>query len=203
MKELNLGPENYCFKFDISEYNDIALLFSGGADSTLLLYLLLLENQIFSKKISAYVIDRHNRPVAKAKHIHRLLIEKFDTVIELQVLKIPRVEQHKEVIVGSLLLADQHEIVMSGVNKYPSDQSIRPNYIFQHFKDTETFKLPFKQLEKYHIIDAFYKLGIEDLLPHTHSCGLQLTSPCQYHCFNCKERAWAYNVLGRESNFGV
>jgi hypothetical protein len=166
------------------------------------LYLLLLETQIYPTKISAYVIDRHNKPVTKAKHIHGLLLDRFKTKIELQVLDIPQVEQHKEVIVGSLILADKHQIVMSGVNKYPSNESIRPNHVFQYFKDTETFKLPFKQLEKYHIIDAFYKLGIEDLLPYTHSCGLQLAVPCQYHCFNCKERVWAYTVLGKEPNLG-
>lgn len=203
MKELILGPENFNFQFDISAYDDIALLFSGGADSTLLLYLLLLENQNLSKQISTYVIDRHNKPVDRAQRVHTLVTNKLNVQTKLQVLTVPQVEQHREVITGSKILSETHKIVMSGVNKYPSDQSIRPNHIFQYFQDTETFKLPFKELEKYHIIDAFYKLGIEDLLSYTHSCGLQLTAPCQYHCFNCRERVWAYKILGRVPNLGV
>jgi 7-cyano-7-deazaguanine synthase in queuosine biosynthesis len=205
MIRLNLGPENLFFEFDISSYDDIALLFSGGADSTLLLYLLLLENKEYQKQITSYVIDRYNNPIEKSKQIYKVLSDKFNLNDELKILLLPNLDPTIEVITGGNILSKTHSIIMTGVNKYPSDKSIRPKYeakfLRDNIKDNGKFKFPLKYLEKYHIIDAFYKLGIQEFLPYTHSCGSANMLPCG-ECFNCKERIWAYNILNINYDLG-
>lgn len=205
MINLNLGPENLFFEFDISNYDDIAVLFSGGADSTLLLYLLLLDNKKFNKKITSYVINRYNNPIEKATEVYKNLLSRFNLFEELKILEIPKVSPALEVITGGIILSKNHNIIMSGINKYPSEKNIRPKFeakfLRDNIRDRHNFKYPFKNLEKYHIIDAFFKLGISGLLPYTHSCGSADKDPCG-ECFNCKERIWAYNVLNVEYELG-
>lgn len=202
MIDLYLGPENTKFIFDINSYDDIAIMFSGGADSVLLLYLLLLENRVHQKKLSCYIIDRYNKPLEKAKIVFDKIKRLSNANIELLTLTIPAVPNFSEVTAGYRILSQRHRIIMSGTNKYPRETSIRPNHVFKFFQDTEQFKMPFKELEKFHIIDAYYKLGIEELLPYTHSCGLNLSKPCITECYNCRERAWAYQYLGRDLEAG-
>jgi 7-cyano-7-deazaguanine synthase in queuosine biosynthesis len=194
MINLKLGSTD--FLFDIKEYpKKIALLFSGGVESTLLLYLLNQEIQNTDHLLSVYVVDRPNKPIDKSR-------EMFSKISKgsLNVLQIPKVQYWLQVPIASIILKQNHDVVLRGINKYPPDESIRPNHIFS-FQETENLRLPFKDLEKTHTIEAFYKLGIEHLLPYTHSCGADLDMPCG-KCFNCLERAWAYNTLGLEIDLG-
>jgi hypothetical protein len=55
---------------------------------------------------------------------------------------------------------------------------------------------PFVFMFKYHLLDAYYKLGIQHLLKTTHSCTEQIYGECG-KCFACLERAWAFNKLGK------
>jgi hypothetical protein len=56
-------------------------------------------------------------------------------------------------------------------------------------------------IEKDLIIQEFFNLGIEDMLSLTHSCGSNYPRPCS-KCFNCRERIWAYNTIGKPVNLG-
>ena len=56
---------------------------------------------------------------------------------------------------------------------------------------------PFKHLTKSHIIDLYFKMGIQELLQHTNSCDQQQIAlqPCGM-CNGCKERAWGFLECG-------
>ena len=193
---INLKLNSIDFLFDITQYpKNIALLFSGGVESTLLLYLLDQEIQNTDYLLSVHVIDRPNKPINKSKNIFSKISNG-----SLNILQIPSVNYWQQVRVATSILKHNHDIILWGINKYPSDQSIRPNHIF-NFQETDKLKLPFKDLEKSQTVEAFYKLGIEHLLPITHSCGSALNTPCG-ECFNCRERTWAYNKLGLTINLG-
>jgi 7-cyano-7-deazaguanine synthase in queuosine biosynthesis len=174
----------------------VSLLFSGGVESTLLLYLLMKDNI----KFDTYIIDRFNNPLNKATRVFNYIKKLTNSTGELTTLTFPKLPQHLELINVTMYLSRNHDIILWGINKYPLDQSIRPNHIF-NFQETDKLKLPFKDLEKSQTVEAFYKLGIEHLLPITHSCGSALNTPCG-ECFNCRERTWAYNKLGLTTNLG-
>ena len=194
MINLQLGSTN--FTFDIRQYpKKIALLFSGGVESTLLLYLLNQEIQNTDHELSVFVLDRPNKPLIKSREMFAKIGKG-----SLNVLHIPEVKYWQQIPFATEILKQQYDVVLRGMNKYPSDQSIRPDRLF-NFQESDKLKLPFKDLEKHQTIRAFYKLGIEELLPFTHSCGLHLDVPCG-QCFNCRERRWGYNLLGLKVNLG-
>jgi len=58
-------------------------------------------------------------------------------------------------------------------------------------------KLPFVDLYKTHIVDFMFELGIEDIMPITHSCTDLADTRCS-KCWQCGERAWAFSKLLKE-----
>lgn len=65
---------------------------------------------------------------------------------------------------------------------------------YGHRKDRFVYYSPFLFLHKPQILDIFYKLGHEDLLPYTYSCTMQPKIPCG-NCYACEERAWGFKYL--------
>jgi 7-cyano-7-deazaguanine synthase in queuosine biosynthesis len=56
---------------------------------------------------------------------------------------------------------------------------------------------PFLFLHKPQMIDIFYKLAVEDIIPYCHSCVLQEIKKCGV-CYSCEERAWGFEMLGKQ-----
>jgi 7-cyano-7-deazaguanine synthase in queuosine biosynthesis len=183
--------------------DDIALLFSGGIDSTLLFYLVstAIKDRYPHKRLTLYIIHRYNNPINKAKRVYNLIIKKTKFPVELNVLTIPSVSQHHEITLASKIITNIHSTVICGFNKYPGDNDIRPKYIF-NINESDKCRFPLAHLEKDKILQEFFNLGIDDILSFTHSCGSNNLSPCGV-CFNCQERKWAYTLLGKSVNLGI
>lgn len=194
------------FIFDITEYpKDIAILFSGGADSALLFYLCSSQivNLNLDTNLTLYVIDRHNGPIPYAQSIYEEICKKLNsTQFPLITLDIPPTHNSNQVLVASDQIKNNasHDVLLWGINQYPADTTIRPKAI-SSFTETDFIRMPFKNYAKDIIIEQFYQLGIEDILHNTHSCGWKTEGYCE-QCFNCRERIWAYNKLGRAVNLG-
>jgi 7-cyano-7-deazaguanine synthase in queuosine biosynthesis len=188
---------------DLENYpDDIALLFSGGVESTLLLYLIStgIVRYYPNKYLTLYILDRHNKPIDKARTVVNMVFNKTKLSVPLKLLSIPTVLQHQEVSVASKIIGLQHSIVVCGFNKYPNDDSIRPKHL-ANINEGKKLKFPFAHIEKNIIVQEFFNLGISDILPFTHSCGSDLDIPCG-KCFNCRERIWAYNTIKKPVNLG-
>ena len=192
---------------EVNRYSDnICLLFSGGVDSALIFYLVAKEIQekYSNKTLTLYVIDRYNRPLDHAYRVYDLLCKKLDTDrFRLNTVEIPPSENFEEIKILSKIIKSQniHDMLLCGINKYPDDITIRPKFIAD-FTETDFVKYPLKNYTKDAIINQFYKLGIEDILPYTHSCGLNNDTPCE-QCFNCRERIWAYDRLNLTIDLGI
>jgi 7-cyano-7-deazaguanine synthase in queuosine biosynthesis len=182
--------------------NDVGLLFSGGIDSALLFYLL--SKNRHNDNLSLYVIDRYNKPLEHAYYVYNLICQKLNTdKFKLHTLAIPKVANYREIktAAGIIRSTTNHSMLICGINKYPDDLTIRPMHT-TNFRETNYIRYPLKDYYKHDIINQFYKLGIEDILPYTHSCGLDQSSPCA-KCFNCRERADAYTILNKDINLGL
>lgn len=181
-------------------------MFSGGSDSALLLYFILKEIQKYpNKNITSFVIDRPNGPLLHAKRIYDLIQQRFNlTNSNFEVLDIPVIESQKQLRYASDLIVEQKgiDIVFWAVNKYPSDESIRPKINVCKFQETEKIKYPFANYTKDILIKFFYDYGLTDILFQTHSCGHKTNGYCA-ECFNCRERAWAYQQLGMSIEYGI
>ena len=188
---------------DLENYpDDIALLFSGGVESTLLLYLISTEivRRYPNKYLTLYLLDRYNKPIEKAHIVVNMVFNKTKLPVPLKIFSIPKVLQHREISLASKIIGLQHAIVVCGFNKYPTDNSIRPKHLVTIDEDND-LRFPFAHIEKNIIIQEFFNLGISDILPFTHSCGLDFDAPCG-ECFNCRERIWAYNAINKPINLG-
>ena len=85
--------------------------------------------------------------------------------------------------------------VYTGTNA-PPVENIGGRYPARKYNDPLPLNLfnPLRYIFKYHILDAYSKLGIEHIVPVTHSCTEQETGECG-HCFACLERNWAFKIL--------
>lgn len=192
------------------DYPRLAVLYSGGADSTLLYYLvianLLKSNQ--HKTLDLLIVDRHNKPIDRAVNLYNTVKEQIgDNISTLKIITVPEsTPNNMQVLRMVEQVQDNYDCILWGVNQYPDDISIRPRseftVDFSKYADHPKLKLPFANSKKTDIIDTFIKLGLEHILNNTHSCGNPGPVPCG-ECFNCRERTWAYKQLGLVPNFGV
>ncbi|SVB03881.1 uncharacterized protein METZ01_LOCUS156735 [marine metagenome] len=189
---------------ELNNKKNIAILFSGGVESTLLYYLTL-NQSLPETNIKLFIVDRYNNPIKRAFDLYnKLKVLWNDTRTSLSILSIP------DFILPHKKLNQEYDCVILGLNKYPDDESIRPKFKENTFTDTNikklnkfaNFILPFIDIQKDQTIQIYYNHGIEEILPMTHSCGSSELKPCGM-CFNCKERIWAYNKLNKSLELGL
>lgn len=172
----------------------IGVLVSGGLDSALLYYLLqLIANEKYTVK--PFIINRNNdgsdifaQPVIDFIN-NKLNKSKQDATV------IPINETNSEIQVS----AGMREMVKYNTNiNYIGIIETLPIHAMNAVpyvpRDTEQFVYPFKNLNKSHIVDCIYKLGLEKLFEITHSCVYK-NYRCN-HCNRCNERHWAFTKLG-------
>lgn len=187
----------------------IALLYSGGADSTLIYYKLL-QCIDSTTSLTLVLFDRFNNPVEKATKLYDNLKERWnDKNSTLEILDVADYAYENRMQYAISTLNKRFDSVVLGFNKYPSDESIRPKSVLYTMTNLnralETYSnlvVPLSNTEKDEVIKTFYDNNIEDVLPLTHSCGSGQSYPCG-ECFNCKERIWAYKKLGLILDMGI
>lgn len=194
---------------DIGSYPDrLALLYSGGADSTLLYYLTYrsIVEKHPEKSLELILLDRYNKPVERALSLYEIFRREIsDNISVLRFLKLPESIPNNLKIIEAAKLLD-HDAVLWAVNQYPDDISIRPKteytVNFDRYKAHDKLKIPFADYKKSDVIETFIDLGLNHILERTHSCGEPGDIPCGL-CFNCRERTWAYRQLGLTPHLGI
>ncbi len=188
----------------------LAVLYSGGADSTLLYYLTassIIKNQT-DHSLDLLIVDRYNKPLEKATEIFYHVKQHLgDSFTSLKFIQLPEdIPGNLQVLKCVELESINYDAILWGVNQYPADISIRPmashTVNFSSYTNHPKLKLPFANYSKADIISTFIELELEDILHNTHSCGQPVDIPCG-KCFNCRERTWAYRKLGLEPNLGI
>ena len=214
--ELMCGPSNNekLLSVSIPENNDptnrILVGFTGGLDSSFLLYLLakLNSTQTIPYIIQPITIDS-SRGAADT-----VIIEQWDLIPKILdiINKKTNAKMFNMMISGYPLLpnylqipkAYQTTLDASRYNKFlflgtTAHIPILPVGYARNFnKPDERYMYPFKDLNKSHIIDAMIKLNLEDLIAITPRCTLiHKYSNEACHNFFCTERRWAYSILNR------
>lgn len=188
-------PPNFMI-IDIPENAEhINILMSGGADSTLLAYLV-------SKQTKLPIILHTLSPPDEV--YQRVIIPVFQYLQS-------RFNKHyhlSDIRKQSFFIRDAAEYVLS---VYPGVVLTGCNKVVTHFTpsvyirgDTPPIRgdvstphhlRPFLHLDKVEIFRIYQQENILDLLSLTRSCGMPGTSRCG-GCYFCMERAWAADVLG-------
>jgi len=176
----------------------IGVLVSGGLDSAILYYLLLLENKLRSNihEILPITVMRKEG----SKYFSSLVIGHVN-----QAFQIPYTDP---LIVGDNTLPEEEQ-VKSGVNQaltqgfdivYAGVIEQLPQHMVNWqpipSKETTKFKIPFQSINKSHIIDIIIKFKQEPLFYITHSCSGEQSQVGRCNgCNGCNERLWGFEQL--------
>jgi 7-cyano-7-deazaguanine synthase in queuosine biosynthesis len=182
-----------------TQKSKIGVLVSGGLDSAILYYLLLLENKLRGNIHEIVPISIMRKE--GSKYFSSLVIGHVN-----QSFKIPYCDP---IIVGNNTLPEEEQ-VKSGVNHaielgfdviYAGVIEQLPQHMINWqpipSKETAKFKTPFQSINKSHIIEIIIKFKQEPLFYITHSCAGEQSQVGRCNgCNGCNERRWGFDQLG-------
>mgnify|MGYP006268623913 CR=1 FL=1 len=180
-----------------TDYKRLGVMVSGGIDSTILYFLLRNITRNTDYYLRPFCVKRREGSIYHAK-----------PAVE-EVGRLFNIENDFPTFVGDNTLIETKQ-VESGITDaydyakiqvmYVGVISNRDEHLIGYDKtivtETENLKFPFQHLEKSHIIDIYYRLGIEYLLAYTHSCDNNQHEHC-WNCNGCNERIWAFSQLNK------
>lgn len=182
------------------QFNRIGVSLSGGPDSAILYYKVLKENLLLEmpKSIIALCMPKHDGADYFAKLVNDWMKVHFK-LDELPLLFIGNPnDEHDQIVTNAIWSALKFNIVdcvlladnVPPVNAFPGLQPVRNR------STIPSIVQPFFDLTKDQIISMFFEEGVEDLLAITHSCTEMTRGRCG-RCWQCSERAWAFQTIGR------
>lgn len=174
----------------------IGISYSGGADSVILLYLLLLNDLVPDKIFTVY---REGLKNASIGNTLVWLEQRFS--IELQSKEYPFVLTDNKLRRDIYQTMGEMDWLYTGVTQNP----IKWDYTGRSPQRPLTamdnkyrgYATPFVTFDKRATIYLYDHLGINDLLALTHSCPKHDSQPPCGECFHCSERKWALVEVGK------
>jgi hypothetical protein len=180
-----------------TESKRIGVLVSGGMDSALLYFLVMLENRNIGDlhEIVAYTIPRNDGSKLYALPIIRYIGDYFNK------------PQTSSILVGNTTLPEINQ-VSSGLYEIRMNHNTDMVYVGvietlpmhgvgvyrqQGLRETHRYKIPMKDLNKSHVVDLILRLNQEILFNLTHGC-LNETGRCGI-CGGCLERTWGFEQM--------
>lgn len=179
-------------KIDIpQDCTHINILFSGGADSSLLTYLLLKQYPEIPVVLHYMRNPKFPQQTIHADKVHAWLCSKFDKPVFKNIWGKAYIR-----VAAESILREFPGYLFSGCNKVP-ENAFTPRIIIPD--DTPPVRgpaysahhlRPFIDLLKTEIYQIYVREHILDLWNLTYSCGYNGLEPCN-GCFFCMERNWA------------
>jgi len=177
----------------------IGVLVSGGIDSAILYYLILLENKFRGNTHEVYPISLMRKE--GSRYFSSLVVGAVNQQFSIPFTEprlfgdntLPEEEQIKSLV--DQALAKGFDIVYAGViEQLPQHMD---NWKPIPSKETARFKTPFQSVNKSHVIEMVIKFNQEQLFYITHSCAdaNYQVGRC-YRCNGCNERTWGFEELG-------
>jgi 7-cyano-7-deazaguanine synthase in queuosine biosynthesis len=174
----------------------IGVFISGGIDSAILYYLILLKNKTLGNLHEIIPITIHRKE--GSKHFAKLVINYVNACHDI--------EPCEALIVGDTTLPENQQVKSGVLEAY----SLGFNIVFvgvitqlpEHmigfeiipYLESFSFRVPFKLLDKSNVIDIIRQFKQEGMFHITHSCDIYEIGRCN-KCNGCRERAWGFSKL--------
>jgi hypothetical protein len=178
------------------------ILLSGGLDSAVLLYLFLnaCQAQKIEPVIRPFTIAKTDGSYLYVSNLIDWMNRKFNVQIPKHTLVGDPTAHHRTQSITAVQDIFEKfpkiDYVYIGINQNPPEPLATEGPV----RDTESTNprilFPFVNLYKTHIVDLIYEYNLQELLDITHSCTEQSVGRCM-KCFQCLERAWAFEQLNQ------
>jgi hypothetical protein len=176
------------------------ILLSGGLDSAVLFYLLLdaCQKQKITPKIIPFTIPKVDGSYLYVASVISWMIEHFNLEIPHYTLvgdiTLHHRAQSASAVKDIFTKFPRVDYVVIGINQNPPEDIGVEGPTRDTKSDNPRVLVPFVNLYKTHIVDLIYEHDLQGLLDITHSCTEQRVGRCM-KCFQCRERAWAFEQL--------
>lgn len=174
------------------------ILLSGGVDSAILLYLLIKSDPTIN--IQPFTIDKVDGAYLYADPVIDHFNKKFNLSIPKTIIVgDPTVHHRQQSTTAVKEIFEKHPVdfLYIGINKNPPELNELAGAPIRSTKsDNPKIIFPFVDLYKHNILEFMYNNNQEDLIDITHSCTEQKNGRCN-KCWQCTERAWAFNKLNK------
>ena len=180
--------------FNLQSDKQYGIMLSGGLDSAVLLALILLENKDI--KIQPFTIPKHDGALLYINAI----IAYINATCQVQLPKtilvgnpnLPHNEQGPNAV-REIKQTYNIDHLFFGSNQNPPVVLPGQNPVRIKSEDSSVL-CPFFELYKTDIISLAVEHKLQGLFKITHSCTEEKLVRCN-HCWQCNERAWAFNFL--------
>lgn len=178
----------------------IGVLFSGGVESTLLLYEVMNRyNNVFVLSeaggdrfyFTSTMIDRLEKLTRKKIQKHILMNFEFEIIDNIQVTK-----EHLHVVYNQYLTRNNIDVTYAGTNKfYDEIPAWKPRKDLR----SDTVKMPYFDMYKHEVMKKYYEYGIQHLIKYCISCTHHKKDFVCGECYDCKERKYAETRLDEKT----
>lgn len=178
-------------------------MFSGGLDSSILLFLLHKKNIDLNLgcEIIPFSVPRRTGTVHHTANVLEWQRNYFARNLPLPVfVGDPEVNHQHFVSEAAKQALNEHGVSMLffGDTLNPPAEEIPPSEILPPVRPKSTkfvLQQPFLRFDKRLPVRLYFDHGVQEMLKPTHSCCLEIFGRCD-HCFFCNERAWAFRSQG-------
>ena len=195
-------------KINVEVKKDIryGIMLSGGIDSAMVMYFVLQSAKINHVNINLqpFSIIKHDHSYEYVNNIIDYFNKQFGLTIPNTILVgNPDVHHRMQGSLGIGEVFRKHpeiQILFSGLNQNPPEpwgdpKWVKPNRPRPSYS-LPNMRFPFLHLYKTHIIDFMFEYKQEELMNLTHTCTEMPSGRCNI-CFQCSERSWAFEQIGK------
>lgn len=206
MTKYTCGPINDQREVNIelpAKPTSIGIMLSGGADSSMLLYLLCKENEKLGNihHIIPFTVAKIDGAAYWASSILQYFYNNFGIKLQQPRLVGNPMDFHDKQVASGIADALKSrfcDVLFVGENQNPPEEfpmkGMYPLRLKTNPYPETVVQFPFLHLYKTHIIDLYSQFGIQRLAAATHTCTAKTVGRCM-ECFACDERRWAYEQL--------
>jgi hypothetical protein len=208
MSKYHCGPgkDHKQFNIDLPETpSRIGVMFSGGADSTILLFLICRENKLMGNihTIVPMTVPKVDGAEFYSKRVLDYFAANLGYALPSPILVGNMKSTHDKLVssgIAETMAFGFVDVLYVGENQNPPDEfpmkGMYPNRLKSNPYNEKKVVFPFLPLYKTHTISLYFQFGLSKLLAITHSCTAGPFGRCM-ECFACDERKWAFDQLKR------
>jgi hypothetical protein len=182
----------------IDLHSQYGIMLSGGLDSAVLLGLLLMGSP--QAIIQPFTLPKHDGAANYIDGILQWMNKRFNVNLPPTIhVGDPNAHHRLQSTTAVKEIFEKHsyiDFIFNALNTNPSELADDKSAPRRDRRSTHPqIILPFADMTKEKILRLMYFHGLEELAELTHTCTEQKVGRCNV-CWQCRERAWAFNKIG-------